>query len=67
MTEQQTDFLKIKQNIGKISPQQLGSLMRQYYEKHLADIPVQKTYLDEVVGLFQEPLDSKSVSAKMPV
>ena len=58
MTEQQKDFLKIKKVIGKVSPEQLGSLMRQYYVKHLSGTPVAKSYLEEVASLFSQPLNT---------
>lgn len=39
MDERKTDFKKIilAWNSGKITPKQLGSLMRQYYIKHLKE------------------------------
>jgi hypothetical protein len=62
MTEKQIDLLKIKKAMrdSNLTPKQLGSLMRQYYERHLKDeIPVAKNYLDEATALFREPLDTK--------
>jgi hypothetical protein len=42
MSEQQKDFKKIILALRsrKYTPEQMGSFMRQYYKKHLADIPV---------------------------
>lgn len=50
MTEQQLDFKKIQKMIGKCTPAQLGSLMKQYSERHLArvDKKVDKDYTDVV-------------------
>jgi hypothetical protein len=58
MNEQQQDFLKIKKIIGKVTPEQLGSLMRQYYTKHLSGVPIANNYLEEAVGLFAKPLNT---------
>jgi hypothetical protein len=61
LDETQLDFLKIKQMIGRCTPGQLGSLMRQYYKKHLSKLPVaSKSYIDEAVNLFNQTPDLDS-------
>ena len=61
MSEQQIDFKKIVVAFKseKYTPEQIGSFMRQYYRKHLAEIPRADSYtqtLDDVSvfdgGLF---------------
>lgn len=64
MSEQQIDFKKIvaafKSN--KYTPEQIGSFMRQYYKKHLADLPV--TQADS----YTQTLDDVSMfDGKLPL
>jgi len=61
MSEQQIDFKKIVAAFKseKYTPEQIGSLMRQYYKKHLADIPVTQDdseTLDDVSKIFDGKL-----------
>jgi hypothetical protein len=65
MTEKQIDFLKVKKMIGKCTPEQLGTLMKQYYAKLLSDLPVYSNYLEEAADLFKTPLDTQVNSGKM--
>lgn len=58
MNDKEKDFLKIKQSIGKVSPLDLGILMRNYYKKHLeTNAPAVKSWLDDSEGLFGPDLD----------
>jgi len=54
MSEQQLDFKKIQKMIGKCTPEQLGSLMKQYSERYLTgvDKPADKEYTDDVLKIF---------------
>ncbi len=61
MSEQQIDFKKIVAAFKseKYTPEQIGSFMRQYYKKHLADIPVTQAdsqTLDDVSKIFDGEL-----------
>jgi hypothetical protein len=57
MSEQQIDFKKIITALRsqKYTPEQIGSLMRQYYVKHLATVPKADSIdqdLDDVTAIF---------------
>jgi hypothetical protein len=57
MSEQQIDFKKIITALRsqKYTPEQIGSLMRQYYVKHLATVPRSDPIdqdLDDVTAIF---------------
>lgn len=57
MSEQQIDFKKIITALRsqKYTPEQIGSLMRQYYVKHLANVPRSDPIdqdLDDVNAIF---------------
>lgn len=49
MSEQQIDFKKITMAFksGKYTPQQIGSLFKQYYAKHLSSYGEVQTYMKE--------------------
>lgn len=64
MSEQQLDFKKIVAAFksDKYTPEQIGSFMRQYYKKHLADLPV--TQADS----YTQTLDDVSMfDGKLPL
>jgi hypothetical protein len=58
MSEQQTDFKKIIYALKseKYTPQQIGSFMKQYYVKHLANVESRSDTitqdLDDVSAIF---------------
>jgi len=64
LSEQQKDFKKIilAMRSQKYTPEQIGSFMRQYYKKHLADLPV--TQADS----YTQTLDDVSIfDGKLPL
>lgn len=55
MSEQQLDFKKIQKMIGRCTPEQLGSLMKQYSERYFksgVDKTDDKVYTDDVLKIF---------------
>jgi hypothetical protein len=62
LSPQQTDFLKIKQMIGKVSPKELGQLLGQYYSRYLKENETAKVEnYSEALKLFDGTLFGKSI------
>ena len=52
MDEQRLDFMKIKKMIGRCSPKELGSLMKQYHNKWCKGLKVEPLKVPSLIDVF---------------